>query len=561
MARPGSRPLPEIAQMYAQAVDHYRQGRLDEAEKIGARIRKLLPDSYEALHLIGLVKLARGHAGAALALIDAALKINPRASDALSNRALALAALDRDGEALASLDQALALAPDDPDALNGRGRLLLKLRRPAEALAMFDRAAALAPRHFGMLVNRGNALAALSRLDEALAQYDALAAIDPAHPALHFNRGHALADLGRPADAIAAYDQALASRPDYLAAHLNRGFALQALNRHQEAIASFENVLKIDPDNADAKHNEALSRLTLGDYRAAFAQYEARFARSGMPPRRRGLRKPPWLGEFPLHRKTILLHAEQGLGDTIQFARYAPLLAGMGANVVLEVPAELATLLGRLKGVADVVARGAPLPGFDLHCPMDSLPLALGTQVATIPAEIPYLEASDARIAKWRPRLAALAHPRVAMAWSGRASHPNDRNRSLALARLKPLFGLDQVSFISLQRELAAADAATLAGMARITAIGEELRDFDDTAAVLALTDLVIAVDTSVAHLAGAMGRPTWILLPFSPDWRWMLGRDDSPWYPTARLYRQHAMGDWDSVIARVRADLELLQK
>jgi tetratricopeptide (TPR) repeat protein len=379
-----------------------------------------------------------------------------------------------------------------------------------------------------------------------------LLATEPAHAALHFNRGHALASQGRHAEAIAAYDQALTSRPDYVAAHLNRGTALQALNRHPEAIVSFENVLAIETRHPDA----ALSRLTLGDYRAGFQQHETRFARSGMPARRRGFGKPLWLGEFPLHRKTILLHAEQGLGDTIQFARYAPLLAGLGGKVVLEVPAELVTLLGRLAGVADVVARGAPLPSFDLHCPMGSLPLASATEVATIPAAIPYLKASEERVAQWRARLAALPSPRVAIAWSGRASHPNDRNRSLALARLAPLFALEQVSFVSVQRELSDADVATLAGIPRITAVGAELRDFDDTAAVLGLADLVIAVDTAVAHLAAAMGRPTWILLPFSPDWRWMLGRDDSPWYPTARLYRQPAPGDWDSVVAQVRADV-----
>jgi tetratricopeptide (TPR) repeat protein len=556
MARPGSRPPPEIARLFAAAVDHCRQGRFDEAERIGARIRKSLPDSYAAVHLLGLIKLQRGHAAAALPLIEAALKINPRAPDALSNRASALGELNRGSEALAGFAQSLALAPEDPATLNGRGRLLLQLQRPAEALVDLERAVAISPGHFEARTNRANALAALGRLDEALVQYDALLAEYPAHPALHFNRGHALASRGRHAEAIAACDQALASRPDYVAAHLNRGVALQALNRHQEAIASFENVLAIAAGHPDAAHNAALSRLTLGDYRDGLAQHETRFARGGMPARRRGFGRPLWLGEFPLHRKTILLHAEQGLGDTIQFARYAPLLARLGGKVALEVPAELLTLLGRLDGVADVVARGAPLPAFDLHCPMGSLPLALATEVATIPAAIPYLKASDERVAQWRARLAQLPSPRVAIAWSGRASHPNDRNRSLALARLAPLFALERVSFVSVQRELSDADAATLAGAPRITAVGAQLRDFDDTAAVLGLADLVIAVDTAVAHLAGALGCPTWILLPFSPDWRWMLGRDDSPWYPTARLYRQPAPGDWDSVIARLREDV-----
>jgi hypothetical protein len=273
-------------------------------------------------------------------------------------------------------------------------------------------------------------------------------------------------------------------------------------------------------------------------------------------PARRDYGKPLWLGEYPPGHKTLLLHAEQGLGDTIQFVRYAPLLARMGAKIVLEVQPELLTLLGRVEGIAGIIERGAPLPAIDLHCPMGSLPLAMRTEAAAIPAAIPYLAASQERIAHWRARLAHLAPPRVAIAWSGRATHPNDRNRSLALARLAPLLGLDRVSFIAIQRELPGQDAETLARIPRGISVGQELRDFDDTAAVLALADLVISVDTSVAHLAGAMGAPTWVLLPFCPDWRWMLARPDSPWYPTARLYRQPALGDWDSVLAALRDDL-----
>ncbi len=258
-----------------------------------------------------------------------------------------------------------------------------------------------------------------------------------------------------------------------------------------------------------------------------------------MPARRR-LGKPLWRGEY-LQRKTILLHAEQGLGDTIQFARYVPLVARMGAGVVLEVPAELAGLLGRLAGVAAVVERGAPLPAFDLHCPMGSLPLALATQPDSIPAAIPYLTAGAQRIAQWRSRLASatqlllpqallpqalLPQARIGFVWSGRVGHPNDRNRSLPLARLAPLLEMDRVSFTSLQPEVPDEDAAVLAGLGGVTALGAELRDFEDTAAVLGLCDLVVTVDTAVAHLAGALGRPTWVLLPFAPDWRWMLERD-----------------------------------
>jgi tetratricopeptide (TPR) repeat protein len=556
MAKSASGPPPNMAQAFAEAVDLYRLGRLDEAEKIAARILKSPPQSPDALHLLGLIKLGRGRPAAALPLFDAALKLNPNAPDALSNRALALAALDRDPEALASVDQALAAAPDHPDALNNRGNVLLKLALPADALASFDRAVVLAPGHFGARISRGNALVSLGRFAEALAQYDALLAAQPASPELYFNRGNALAGLARPADAIAAYDRAIKLRPDHLKTHINRGIALRALNRHDEAIASFERALALDKTNADAAHNAALSRLTLGDYRRGFAQYESRWGRSGMPARRRRLGRPLWLGEYPLHRKTILLTAEQGLGDMIQFARYVPALAATGAKVMLEVPSELMAVLGRIAGVSGVVARGEALPDFDVHCPLGSLPLALGTEAAAIPAAIPYVTADEARIAKWRSRLPQGNAPRVALAWSGRAAHPNDRNRSIALASLAPLFGLKGIDFLSVQREVRREDAQMLAGLSGLTHLGEELDDFDDTAAVLALADLLISVDTSVAHLAGAMGRPTWILLPFCPDWRWMLQREDGPWYPTARLYRQTAAGDWESVVARLRDEL-----
>jgi tetratricopeptide (TPR) repeat protein len=556
MARPGSRSLPDLAQAFDEAVAAYRQVRLDDAEKICARILKALPASFDALHLLGLVKLQRGKAGAAYGLIEQALKIDPHSPEALSNLAMVLAALNRDAEALASVDKALALAPGNLEALNMRGNVLLKLKRRDEALAAYERVVALEPRRLGARMNRGNALAELGRLDDALADYDAILAAQPAHAETHFNRGNVLHGLARPADAIAAYDRALALRPDYVKALTNRGIALQALGRHQEALASFGRVLALDKGNADAHHNEALILLTLGDYGRGFEKYEYRWQRTGMPARRRSFGKPLWLGEYPLGRKTILLHAEQGLGDTIQFVRYAPVLARAGPKVVLEVQPELKALLARVEGVAAVVAPGEPLPAFDVHCPVGSLPRALRTEAARIPAEIPYLKASEARIDTWRARLEGRASPRIAIAWSGRAAHANDRNRSIALARLAPLLALDGASFVSIQRELRPEDAEVLARHPRLAHVGDALDDFDDTAALVSLVDLVITVDTSVAHLAAALGRPTWILVPFWPDWRWMLEREDSPWYPTARLFRQPAAGDWESVIAKVREGL-----
>jgi tetratricopeptide (TPR) repeat protein len=554
MAAPDLRSPDAIARAVDEAAAYYQQGRLDDADKVCTRVLKAAPDWFDALHLAGLVKLDAGKAAAAQALLAKALKLNPQSAQVLANYGRALLALNRDDEALASVDKALALAPDSFDAVNIRGHVLLKLNRAHDAVAAFERVLTLEPRFLGARANLGNALAQLARFEEALAQYDVLLAAHPGHPEIMVNRGGALAGLGRLEEALAAYDAAIALRGDYGKARIGRGATLAALNRHPEALKEYATALAVDKSNADLQHNEALSLLTLGDYKRGLPKYEARWQRQGMG-RRKSFGKPLWLGEYPLARKTILVHAEQGLGDVIQFARYVPQLVRGGAKVAMEVHRELVPLLLRLEGVTSVVGRGDALPAYDVHCPVGSLPLALRTELAAIPANVPYLAATDERIAKWRERMESLPSPRIALAWSGSADHANDRNRSIAFERLGPLLAGD-ASFISIQLELRAGDADALARLPRVTHIGDALADFDDTAAVLALADLVISVDTSVVHLAGAMARPVWVLLPFQPDWRWLLDREDSPWYPTARLFRQPKPGDWESVIARVRDSL-----
>jgi tetratricopeptide (TPR) repeat protein len=551
------RTLPDIGQALQQAVGMQQRGELREAEKIYGRVLKAVPDQFDALNLLGTVKLQRGQAGEAYRLISAALKVNPQVADAWVNLGIVLLALKRHQDALDSFDQALTLKPRDAGAVNQRGTALLALGRPADALTAFDQVLALAPGHMEAQLSRGTALAELGRSADAVAAFDAVLAMAPGNPVAHYNRGIALFGLGRYADAVAAYDQALSTVPDHAKALNNRGLALQALNRHQEALASYGRAVEIQKDYADAHFNQALALLTIGDFRRGFEKYEWRWRRTGMPAERRGHGRPLWLGEYPLQRKTILVQAEQGLGDTIQFARYVPLLAKAGAKVVLEVQSELVPLLARLEGAASVVARGASLPPFDLQCPMGSLPLALKTESATIPTEIPYLAADEAHLAKWRPRLDQLGSRKVAIAWSGNPHHANDRNRSIALAQLAPLWTAGSVTFISIQCDLRDDDAELLARSGRVTPVGGELDDFADTAAVLALADLVITVDTSVAHLAGAMGRPVWILLPFSPDWRWTLEGEASRWYPSARLFRQPSVGDWASVVERLCSELE----
>ncbi len=553
MAQP---PRFNLAQTFQDAFALHQQGRLREAEKLYARVLKAAPDHFDSLHLLGLTKAQGGQMGEAHRLMSGALKLNPQMPDAWINLANVLHALKRDAESLDCLDKALALRPGDPNALQSRGNALLVLGRPQEAIACFDEVLARNPRHGEARLNRGSALAGLGRTAPALADFDAALALMPGHPAAMYNRGNALAALGRYDEALAAFDRALAAAPGHGNAWNNRGRALQALDRHAEAVVSFDKAIELQKDYADAHFNRALSLLTVGDLARGFEQYEWRWQRSGVRDTHRGYGKPLWLGEYPLARKTILLHAEQGLGDTIQFARYAPPLARAGATVVLEVQPELKNLLAGLEGIASCHARGDPLPDYDVHCPLGSLPLALKTEPASIPADIPYLRADRGRLAQWRARIDDLPGKCVAIAWAGNASHANDRNRSIDLKLFEPLLALEGISFVSIQHELRGDDAETLARLPNVRHLGGEFADMADTAATAALADLTISVDTSVVHLAGALGRPVWVMLPFAPDWRWTLSGGNCPWYPQARLFRQPALGDWPGAIAALRAEM-----
>ena len=546
-----------LNQALNEAVALHRQGRLRDAEKIYTRVLKAAPDHFDALNLLGAVKIRLGRVGEAHRLLTTALKLRSDVPQVWANLGQVLYMLKRPKEALDCYDKAYALAPDNVDVLNGRANVLLSLGRAEESLEQFRELLARVPDHGEAHLNSGIAHAALGSMEEAIAEFDRALSIAPGHPVAHYNRGVALHELGRYADAIDAHDSVLATAPEHPGAWLNRGRALAALKRFEDALASYGKAKAIQKDNPDIHFMESLALLTVGDYRRGFEEYEARWRRSGMPEQKsRG--RPLWRGDYPLNRKTVLLHAEQGLGDTIQFARYVPQLAATGANVILEVQPELTALLSRLEGAKTVIAHGAATPAYDVHCPLGSMPLALRTEPSNIPAPIPYLSADDGRLAKWTTRLGALVRPRIAIAWSGNASHLNDRNRSMPFARLAPLLS-SPARFISIQRELRAEDEAALAAEQRVTHVGGELNDFDDTAAVIALCDLVIAVDTAVVHLAGAMGRAVWVMLPFAPDWRWTLDGDSTPWYPTARLFRQTSLGDWEGVVARVAAELRQL--
>jgi len=510
-----------LAQALERALADCKAGRLVEAERLSEQIVAANGDSYDAVSLLAVVQARLGKGESALATFDRAIALRPYLAVAHNNRGNALQRLDRDEEALASYDRAIELRPDFAMAYSDRGNSLRKLKRYEEAVASYDRALALRPDF----------------------------------PEAHSNRGNVLQALNRYEEAVASYDRAIALQPSYAVAYYNRGNGLQALKRYQDAVASYDRAIELRPGFAQAELNRSLSRLVIGDFERGWQGYEWRMDVVSPGNSKRSFARPQWSGREDLAGKTIYLHAEQGLGDTIQLCRFVPMVAARGARVILEVPAPLVELMASLAGVTQIVCNGDPMPDFDIQCPLLSLPLAFGIRLETIPSGTPYLRASAQGLAEWNARLAPKTRPRIGLAWSGELTHPNDRNRSIRLGALSSLLDVD-AEFVSLQKDVRAEDAIVLQARGDLRHFGDTLRTFSDTAALVSQLDLVISIDTSVVHLAGALAKPVWVLVPFNPDWRWLLDRGDSPWYPTARLFRQDETRTWDSVIARVHAAL-----
>ena len=490
----------------------------------------------------------------ALASYDRAIQINSNYAEAHSNRGIALRELKRLEEAIASYDRAIEIKPDLVEAYLNRGIALRELKLFDEALASYDRAIELNPNLSEAYSSRGNALKDLNRLDEALASYDRAIELDPNLSEAYSNRGNALKDLNRLDEALVSYAKAIDINPNNAEAYSNRGIALTELKLFDEAFVSYERAIEIDPDYANAHWNKSLNLLLTNNFVKGWELYEWRWKLKTLGSMFRNFTQPLWLGDEKINNKTILLHSEQGLGDTIQFCRYAKLVKELGASVLLEVPKSLLGLLNGLEGVDQLIERDTPLPDFDYHCPLLSLPLAFKTDLASIPNSTPYLALATQKREHWAKKLGVKTKPRVGLVWSGSTTHKNDHNRSLVLQQLLPhLPKLFQ--YVCLQKEVRELDQKMLLG-SEIGHYEDELKEFSDTAALCELMDLVISVDTSVAHLAGAIGKKTWVLIPNVPDWRWLLDRDDSPWYPSIKIYRQPSLGDWDGVIKRVRQDL-----
>ena len=449
----------------------------------------------------------------------------------------------------------LGAVPDHFDALNLLGVIMARTQREQHAVGPLTAALTLRPEHPVVNNNLGNVLHELRRHDHAGVCFDRALAANPDYVNARCGRGKTLLALHRAAEALADFEQAGALRPQSAEPLFMAGVALMDLGRSHAALARFEQAITLDPGNAAAHWNYSLCLLLLGDFTAGWREYEWRWRWDKFTSRQRGFTQPLWLGQEPLAGKTLLLHAEQGLGDTLQFCRFAPALAAQGADVVLEVDKPLQSLLGTLPGVRQTIAAGDSLPEFDLHCPLLSLPLALGLTLDSLPAPEPYLTPSQGKLDHWRQRLGPASRPRVGLVWSGNSAHINDQRRSLPLAQLLRHLP-PEYQYISLQKDIRADDQRVLDSQPDVLQFTEDLRDFSDTAALCALMDLVISVDTSLVHLAGAIGQTAWVLLPDNPDWRWLLARSDSPWYPHMRLFRQASDASWDAVLSTVSAEL-----
>lgn len=429
------------------------------------------------------------------------------------------------------------------------------------ALACFDRIVARMPNFADGYIGRTMALRGLGRFAEALVSYDTLIALTGADASIISNRGMILLDLQRDAEALVCFDDAIAGDRDLASAHHNRAIVLLKLQRLHEALASCDRAVALQPTVARFQGFKAVALLQLGDFSAGWQLYEWR-KRTENPAGDKDFPVPVWLGDTDIAGKTVFIHAEQGLGDTLQFSRYAALVQAQGARVVMSVQPPLIRLLQRSNPGITIIAEAEAPDSFDLHCPMMSLPLALGTTLETIPATIPYLATDLERVALWQARLADLPGLKIGLVWAGspRPDQPDadaiDQRRSITLSHYADLAAIQGVSLISLQKGGPAEQARTPPAGMVVHDWTDELSDFGDTADLVAALDLVITVDTSVAHLAGGLGKPVWILNRFDQCWRWLEGRDDSPWYPTARLFRQSTPGDWGGVIAAVRAAL-----
>jgi tetratricopeptide (TPR) repeat protein len=534
-------------------------GQKDSALSSFEAALKLDPANFNALFGRGAILQERKQWADSLATYQRAVAFNSTDAPAHYNLAVVATELKRWDYALENYELAIQLNPKFSSAYVKRAEILRELKQYPASLSSYNQAISLDPADANSFSNRGVLRQSMGDIKAALADYDQAIALNPASAEAWLNRGTALKELDDFTNALASFDRALELLPNYDAVYVNRGVTLQDLGLIREAVASYEAAIALKPGLPEAHYNLARAALTLGDYEAGWREYEWRWRAKGgsIFREKRDFTQPLWLGREAIAGKTILLYAEQGLGDCLQFARYCEMVAQLGAQVILEAPAPLVALLGTLPGVARVIAYGNPLPHVDFQCPLMSLPLALGITLETIPSSEGYLRSDADKVSVWRERLGVRIKPRVGLTWSGTQVPDTARMRHFfALSQLIPYLP-DTFDYFCLQTDIVAADQQALEN-SKVVQFRGLLRDFADTAALCSCMDLVISVDTSVAHLACAIGKTTWVLLAYAADWRWLLDRDDSPWYRSARLFRQGSQNEWQDVFERVAEALQM---
>jgi Tfp pilus assembly protein PilF len=529
-------------------------GKLDEAAAAFRQALALKPDYAEAHNNLGNVLLDQGKLDEAAAHYRQALALWPNLADAHNNLGHILWKQGKPDEAAERIEHALALQPNLAEAHNNLGNILAQQDKLEEAIARLERALVLKPDYAEARNNLGSILWKQEKLEAAAAQFERVLALVPNNPQAHNNLGNVLMSQGQLDQAAARFEHALSLRPNYFEAHNNLGAVLMSQGQLDQAAARFEQALALRPDFADAQVALATCHLVNGDYARGWPAYEARLR---MPSHPRLPELPRWTGEA-LAGCSLLLVAEQGLGDTIHFLRYARLLKQQGARVVLAAQSALQRFLTSHPDVDEFVKLDSPedWPATDFYLPLHSAPWAFRTDAATIPSEIPYVWADPELTEQWRQELAAIDGFKIGIVWQGSRAYLSDRWRSIPLTQFAPLAKVAGVQLISLQKgfgseQIAAVDFPVLDLSARLD---EATGPFLDTAAVLQNLDLVVTANSAIAHLAGALGVPVWVALPFSPDWRWLHGREDTPWYPTMRLFRQTTLGEWPEVFERITA-------
>jgi len=549
-----------LRQTFDTALQHHRSGRLGEAEKLYRQILAAEPNHSDALHHLGLIAQQVGRHDLALELVRRALILRPDDPLALANLGAILRSLGRPDETIASLRRAVALNPELFEVHNNLGVALTEKNQFDEAVGALRRAIEIRPDYATAHFNLGIVLSAMDQTDGAIAAYRRTVEIDPRYPEAQTRLGAALRETGRFDDALAVFQNVVQMDPEGAYAHSNLGNALKDKGRLDEAIEAYSRAIALKPDDPDSHWNKAVTLLSLGRFPEGWEEFAWRLTRPHLA--RPDLTAPPWNGE-DLAGKTLLIHQEGGFGDVIQFIRYLPMIRARGAATILfEGGAPLLPLMKIQPGIAETFARGQPLPPHDFHCPPQSFPRLFGTDLAGIPADVPYLIVDQEKRASWRRKLSGPPYQDgeqrqflVGLCWAGSEQSPQLRSRTLST--FAPLAQVPNVTFVSLQTGKEAGQVADPPVGMKLWDAAAEVETFSDLAALVSCLDAVASVDTSVAHLAGALGIPTWILVPLQPDFRWMIAREDSPWYPTARLFRQQDFHSWDETVQRMAALLK----